>query len=121
MGCIYTKSDQVDLEMKDDGIYSVFQINTDTHKSRMLAQPGVTCPLLTEQTDARDMRLTQDVLVSQQHRVVDLRLSEPGLLVSGRENLDCNVLSLPLTPPHFPITALTWGEGGTEKKKRQTI
>lgn len=46
----------------------------------------------------------------QQHRVVDLGLSEPGLLVSGRENLDGNVLSLPLTPPHFTITALTCGE-----------
>lgn len=46
----------------------------------------------------------------QQHRVVDLSLSEPGLLVSGRENLDRNVLSLPLTPPYFTITALTWGE-----------
>lgn len=75
----------------------------------MLVRPRVTCP--------RDMRLTQDVLVSQQHRVVDLCLSEPGLLVSGRENLDCNVLPLPLTPPHFTITALTWG--GTQKK--QTI
>ena len=56
------------------------------------------------------MQLTQDVFMPQQHRVVDLSLSEPGLLVSGRENLDCNVLSLPLTPPHFTITALTWGK-----------
>lgn len=83
----------------------------------MLARPRATCPLLAAQTNIRDMPPTQDVLVSQQHRVVDLRLSEPGLLVSGRENLDCNVLSLPLTPPHFTITALPWG--GTQKK--QTI
>lgn len=49
---------------------------------------------------------TQDVLVPQQHSVVDLSLSEPGLLVSGGEDLDRDTLTLPLTPPHFTITAL---------------
>jgi len=51
---------------------------------------------------------TEDVLMSQQHSVVDLRLSEPGLLVSGGEDFDGDTLSLPLTPPHFTVTALTW-------------
>lgn len=58
---------------------------------------------------------TQDVLVSQQHSVVDLSLSEPGLLVSGGEDFDCDTLSLPLTPPHFTITALTWWAKTWEK------
>lgn len=51
---------------------------------------------------------TEDVLVSQQHCVVDLSLSEPGLLVPGREDFDSNILTLPLTPPHFTIPAFTW-------------
>lgn len=46
--------------------------------------------------------------MSQQHCVVDLSLSEPGLLVSGGEDFDCDALSLPLTPPHFTVTAFTW-------------
>lgn len=46
--------------------------------------------------------------MSQQHSVVDLSLSEPGLLVSGGEDFDCNALSLPLTPPHLTVSALTW-------------
>lgn len=95
----------------DEGIYSVFQRNADTLKSR--------CYLPFVDRANKHERLTQDVLVSQQHRVVDLRLSEPGLLVSGRENLDCNVLSLPLTPPHFTVTALAWGGGRDTGKNRQ--
>lgn len=54
------------------------------------------------------MAHTQDVFMSQQHSVVDLSLSEPGLLIPGGEDFDCNILSLPLTSPHFTITALTW-------------
>lgn len=46
--------------------------------------------------------------MSQQHGVVDLSLSEPGLLVSGGEDLDRDALTLPLTPPHFTVAALTW-------------
>lgn len=60
------------------------------------------------QQSALNVVRTQDVLMSQQHGVVDLSLSEPGLLVSGGEDFDCNALSLPLTPPNFTITALTW-------------
>lgn len=55
----------------------------------------------------------------QQHGVVDLSLSEPGLLVSGGEDFDGDTLSLPLTPPHFTVTALTWQaktRGGTSKR-----
>lgn len=51
---------------------------------------------------------TQNVLVSQQNCVVDLSFSEPGLLISGGEDFDCNILSLPLASPHFTVTALTW-------------
>lgn len=50
---------------------------------------------------------TEDVLMSQQHRVIDFSFSEPGLLVPGGEDFDGDALSLPLAPPHFAITALT--------------
>lgn len=65
---------------------------------------------------------TQDVLMSQQHRVVDLSLSEPGLLISGGEYFDGDALSLPLTPPHFAVTALTcWGKNvGTNDQTAYT-
>ena len=46
--------------------------------------------------------------MSQQDRVVDLRLSEPGLLVSGGEDFHRDALPLPLTPPHLAVSALTW-------------
>lgn len=57
---------------------------------------------------AGDKPHTEDVLMPQQDCVVDLGLSEPGLLVSGGEDFDSDTLSLPLTPPHFTVTALTW-------------
>ena len=38
----------------------------------------------------------EDVLVSQHHRLIDLRLSEPGLLVSAGENLDGHIVSNPV-------------------------
>lgn len=43
----------------------------------------------------------------EQHRVVDLSLSEPGLLVSGGEDFDGDALALPLTPPHLPVPTLS--------------
>ena len=71
------------------------------------------CPALSSFTSCSirpvcHMLHTQDVLVSQQHRVVDLSLSEPGLLVSGGEDFDGDAFPLPLTPPHFTVTTLTW-------------
>ena len=33
--------------------------------------------------------------------LVDLGLSEPGLLVAGREDLDGDVLAAPTSAPHF--------------------
>lgn len=64
--------------------------------------------LVAVQQSALNAVRTQDVLMSQQHGVVDLSLSEPGLLISGGEDFDCDTLSLPLTPPYFTVTALTW-------------
>lgn len=46
--------------------------------------------------------------MSQQNRVVDLSLSKPGLFISGGEDFHGNTFSLPLTPPHFTETALTY-------------
>lgn len=43
----------------------------------------------------------QDILVSQHHRLVDLRLAEPGALLSRRENLDSHLLAAPFTAPHL--------------------
>ena len=49
-----------------------------------------------------------------QHRVVDLRLSEPGLLISGGEDLHSHTLTLPLASPHLTIPPLTCrGKAGT--------
>lgn len=60
------------------------------------------------------LRLTQYVFMSEQHRVVDLRLSEPGLFISWREDFNSHVLPLPLTPPHLSIPSFAW-EGGMNK------
>lgn len=64
-----------------------------------------------------NMLHTQNVLVPQQHSVVDFSLSEPGLLISGGEDFHSDTLALPLTPPHFTITALTWTTARGEEFK----
>ena len=56
---------------------------------------------------------TQDVVVSQLHGVVNLCLSEPGLLVSGGEDLHSHTLPHPGSPPHLPIPAFTWRQRDT--------
>lgn len=56
----------------------------------------------------------------QQHSVVDFSLSEPGLLISGGEDFHSDTLPLPLTPPHFTITALTWTTARGEQFKMHT-
>ncbi|DAA30010.1 TPA: hypothetical protein BOS_5038 [Bos taurus] len=48
-----------------------------------------------------------DVVVSEQHCVVDLSLPEPGLFISGGEDLDGYALTMPQAPPHLTIAALS--------------
>lgn len=50
--------------------------------------------------------LTQDVLVSHQHGLVDLRLSGPTGLIGGEEDFDSHLLSPPSAHPHLPVAAL---------------
>lgn len=61
-------------------------------------------------------RLTQYVFMSEQHCVVDLRLSEPGLFISRREDFNSHILPLPLPPPHLSIPPFAW-EGGLHEEK----
>merc|ERR1719234_772129 len=44
----------------------------------------------------------EDVLVAQHHRLVDLGLSEPALLISAGEDLHSNVLPSPPPAPDLP-------------------
>lgn len=44
----------------------------------------------------------------QHHSLVDLCLTEPGTLLSRRENLHCYLLTAPFTPPHFTKTPLPY-------------
>lgn len=60
---------------------------------------------------------TQDILVPQQHCVVNLSLSEPGLLISGGEDLHSHTLPLPLAPPHLTIAPLTYNRAKKIGKK----
>ena len=50
-----------------------------------------------------DELLTQDVLMSEQHGLVELRLTEPALLLRGEEDLDGHVLPAPLALPHLAV------------------
>lgn len=50
---------------------------------------------------------TEDVLMSHQDRLVDLRLSEPAGLLSGEEHFDGHFLSPPATQPHLAVPAFT--------------
>lgn len=50
---------------------------------------------------------TQNVVVSHQDRLVNLRLSEPAGLFSGEEHLDSDLLASPAAQPHLAVTALT--------------
>lgn len=51
--------------------------------------------------------------MAQLHSIVDLRLSEPGLLIPGGEYLDSYTLPHPRPPPHLTIPAFTWKQSGT--------
>lgn len=48
----------------------------------------------------------QDVLVSEHDSLINLCFPEPGPLVPRGEDLNSNILSSPLAPPHLPKTAL---------------
>lgn len=50
---------------------------------------------------------TEDVLVSHQDRLVDLRLSEPAAFLPGEEDLDSHLLSPPAAEPHLAVPPLT--------------
>lgn len=49
---------------------------------------------------------TQNVIVSHQDRLVDLRLSEPAGLFSREEHLDGDLLASPAAQPHLAVTPL---------------
>lgn len=51
----------------------------------------------------------------QQYSVVQLSFPEPGFFIPRREDLHSNIFSLPLTPPNFSITALSWWGKKQEK------
>lgn len=53
----------------------------------------------------------------QQHRVVDLRLSEPRLLISRGEDFNGHVLTLPLAPPHLPIPSFACKREGKRRNE----
>lgn len=44
----------------------------------------------------------------EQHRVVDLRLTEPRLLVPGGEDLHGHVLPVPDATPHLPVAPFAY-------------
>lgn len=57
----------------------------------------------------------------QQYSVVQLSFPEPGLFIPRREDLHSNVFSLPLTPPNFSITALSWWGKNTGEAVNQQL
>lgn len=48
-------------------------------------------------------RLTQNVFVPHQHRLVDFCLSEPAGLLGGEEHFHGHLLATPLSHPDFPV------------------
>lgn len=50
--------------------------------------------------------VTEDVFVSHQDRLVDLRLSEPAGLLSGEEDFDGHLLAPPASQPHLAVPSL---------------
>lgn len=48
----------------------------------------------------------EDVLVSHQDSLVDLRLSEPAGFLSGEEDFDGDLLSPPASEPHLAVATL---------------
>lgn len=50
---------------------------------------------------------TKDVRVVQHRRLVNFDFTEPGLLISRREDLDGNFLGLPVAFPHFAEPSFT--------------
>ncbi len=50
---------------------------------------------------------TEDVFVSHQDGLVDLRLSEPAGFLSGEEDFDGHLLSPPAAQPHLAVAPFT--------------
>lgn len=53
------------------------------------------------------MRLTEDVLVSHQDCLIDLRLTEPAGLLAGEENFDGHLLASPAAQPHLAVATFS--------------
>ena len=51
-------------------------------------------------------RLTEDVLVPDEHGLVDLGLSEPARFFSSEEDFDGHLLPPPAAQPHVAVAAL---------------
>lgn len=50
---------------------------------------------------------TEDVFVSHQDSLVDLRLSEPAGFLSGEEDFDGHLFSSPAAQPHLTVPTFT--------------
>ncbi len=52
------------------------------------------------------MEPTEYIFMPHEHRLVNLSLSEPASLFTGKEHFHCNLFSSPATKPHFSIPPL---------------
>ncbi len=52
------------------------------------------------------MEPTEYIFMPHEHRLVNLGLSEPASLFTGKEHFHCNLFSSPATKPHFSIPPL---------------
>lgn len=52
------------------------------------------------------VRLTEDIGVSQQSRLIELGLAEPARLLGREEDLDGDILVVPLGLPHLAVAPL---------------
>ncbi len=52
------------------------------------------------------MEPTEYIVMPHEHRLVNLSLSEPASLFTGKEHFHCNLFSSPATKPHFSIAPL---------------
>lgn len=50
---------------------------------------------------------SEDIFVSQHDSLINLGFAEPGAFLSGAEDFDCNVLTVPATAPYLAEAAFT--------------
>ena len=97
--------------MSHSWVLEFLEVISEAMKPGWGEEPGDGC-VVAVPSPSPSAPLTQDVVVPQQHGVVDLGLAEPRLLIPGGEDLDGHVLPVPNASPHLAVAPFACRDHG---------